>query len=86
MHLDFKDSYSSFIIDTSSFLQLSLTEQIKVLIDVQDKIESIGEKGYLASLDLTTYPGVSELLPYFVNQGKDLIEYINGEKSMESYK
>ena len=47
-------------------------------------LESPSNKGFLSSYDLTTFPIVAEILPCFL-QGVES-KYLNGEKSMESYK
>jgi hypothetical protein len=91
MNLGFKDSCSSFLVEQDQFISVPLSDRLEILKKVQLKIESIAGKCYLSTQDLTTFPIVSELLPYFINEtkgdnGEAPLEYINGPPSMESYK
>jgi hypothetical protein len=59
MKLVFKDSCSSMIIQTEQFIAYPLSEQIKILVEVKNALESTKANGYWASRDLTTYKVVS---------------------------
>jgi tRNA pseudouridine-54 N-methylase len=59
-----------------------LSEQIKILVELQKCLRKYKANGYLASRGLTTYKVVSELLPYFINgdhEGESL-DYIKKRK------
>ena len=86
--LVFKDSCASFLLDKEQFLCFNLKEQMQIIVEFQKALDSVGRKGYLNSVDLTTYPLVSELLPFFINTASetDYCEFINGSKSMDTFK
>jgi hypothetical protein len=66
----------------------NVTEQLKMLGHVQKGLESVGSKGYLNNLDLTSFSVVGKILPFCFNQtnGIEALQIINGAKSKESYK
>ena len=67
--LEFKDTSSSFFIQSASFLSLTLPDQISSLINTQRFLDVTLGKGYLNTLDLSTYPIISEILPFFIKEG-----------------
>jgi hypothetical protein len=86
--LEFKDTNNSFLALTESFQILPLTNRLKILMEFQSQLDATQCKGYLNSIDLSTFPIFSELLPYFItesDQSKSCLN-INGDKSMETYK
>jgi hypothetical protein len=87
MDLIFIDSYNSLTIYFDSFFYLPLREQYRVIDDITKRLEWIERQGYLASIDLTSFPRISDRLPYFqyVAAVEDL-EFICGENSKETYK
>ena len=86
--LDFKDSSNLFTVIPESFNALSLHQRLQTLIQVQKILDVTAGKGYLSSIDLSTYPLYSELLPYFITEldpDKSFL-WINGDNSMETFK
>ena len=84
----FKDSYSSLGISKENFMSLSFCNRIQILDNILLVLDWTIGKGYISTTDLRSFPLVSDLLPSFI-QGDNCYEtlaYINGEKSMESYK
>jgi hypothetical protein len=88
LNLIFKDSSTLFLVDKEAFLTLALSHQIEIIEEFLKTIDRLTSKGYLNSQDLRSYAILSELLPRFITSSKESewIEYVNGEKSMESYK
>jgi hypothetical protein len=86
--LFFKDTFSSILVDTQSFLDLPRERHISIIDDVLKELAWIERQGYLTTIDLTTFPIVSELLASFIkgDYGFESLKFINGDESMESYK
>ena len=88
MALLFNDSYSSLGISKENFMSLSFYNRIQILDNILLVLDGTNGKGYISTTDLRSFPLVSDLLPSFI-QGDNCYEtlaYINGDKSMESYK
>jgi hypothetical protein len=88
MGLNFKDTFNVISLETESFLNLPLATQLALISAVKTRLEWIERKGYLSTVDLTTYPIVSDFLPVFLNgdQGVASLDFINGSKSKECFK
>jgi hypothetical protein len=76
------------LIDTDHFLNTYVTcqERLQKLETVLRILDQVNNKGFLASVDLSDnvqFPVVCDLLPSFILGGTN---FVNGEKSMESYK
>lgn len=77
------DSFSSLRITNSLTLKNTL-EGIEAIITM---LESSTSKGFLSTQDLRLFPVFSEILPSFlIGDIENTTEFINGEKSMDSYK
>ena len=88
MALLFNDSYTSLGISKENFMSLSFYNRIQILDNILLVLDGTIGKGYISTTDLRSFPLVSDLLPSFI-QGDNCYEtlaYINGDKSMESYK
>lgn len=76
------------LIDTDHFLNTYVTcqERLQKLETVLRILDQVNNKGFLASVDLSDnvqFPVVCDLLPSVILGGTN---FVNGEKSMESYK
>jgi hypothetical protein len=67
----FKDSCFNFMIQPEKFIFLPLLEQLEAIINIQNSLDVTRGKGYLTTLDLTTYPMIQELLPYFITNADE---------------
>ena len=87
MDLIYKDTLQSLFVNPEKYLSKDISTQLKILEDTMQVLDSSVGKGYINSLNLAQLPLIKDLLPAFIiNYQEESIEYINGEKSMESYK
>ena len=82
--LVFKDTLESFVLK-KDYLSIPLVDRLKIIDVFLQELDRGTNKGYLTSCDLSLFPVISSVLPSFI-QGDSDLEYLNGEKSMESYK
>lgn len=86
-NLVFHDTYSTLLLakDKKEYSPRECIEMVEKVIRV---LESYTSVGFLSTTDLTKFPIVSELLqPFLLSVNPiEVKEYINGNKSMESYK
>ena len=86
-NLVFHDTYSTLLLakDKKEYSPRECIEMVEKVINV---LESYTSVGFLSTTDLTKFPIVSELLqPFLLSVNPiEVKEYINGNKSMESYK
>lgn len=86
LQLHFLDSFSSLQLDLSKYNTLSMLDRIKTIEQSLDSLHSSSNKGFVNRHDLSTYPIFSELLPSFLLDDDESVEYLYGYKTMESYK
>lgn len=86
--LEFNDSFSSLLLSKEKYKDLNVEERYKLIERVLSVLDSATNKGFLSTTDLSRFPLLSELLQSFILEGCETArsEYINGSKSMESYK
>jgi len=78
------DSYMYLMVQNKS---LNLPDTIRKIEGIITGLESSTSKGFLTSHDLQNFPVISEILPSFLTGNNlECEDYVNGEKSMESYK
>jgi hypothetical protein len=82
--LDFKDNFYSLILTKVKYKHMSADELYTLISSTMISLDCTTSKGFLTSHDLSEFPIISELLSSFITG--DCVEYINGDKSMESYK
>ena len=87
-NLEFIDTSNTFIVSSKSFNEMSLKVRLQTLIKFQQILDVCGGKGYLATIDLSTFSLYADLLPFFITEmdPTKACLYINGDKSMESFK
>lgn len=49
------------------YLRQPVKDQLQILTEYQSNLDSTKGQGFLASVDLTTYPIFSAVLPSFIN-------------------
>ena len=81
----FKDSYTLFYLDKEEFEKLPILERLSIISTALTALDLLRGKGYLNSLNLTTYPVIQELLVYFTHS-TECNDYLNGDRSMDVYK
>lgn len=91
--LVFKDTVESLIMDLEELSALSINERLEIINSIKCQLESASNKGFLTSVDLRTFPVISDFLPFFfqselsnLTPGSEEEEFLNGGQSMESYK
>jgi hypothetical protein len=62
-----------------------MRQTLRGIVETLRGLESLSSKGFLNTQNLNLFPVFSEILPSFLME-KDSIVFVNGEKSMESYK
>jgi len=82
-NFEFKDTYSSMLIDNGKYLSLSIEARYTNICKILKSLDSSTNKGFLTSTDLSKYPIISDFLTSFIDGSE---EYMKGGKSMESYK
>lgn len=87
MGLEFNDSFSNLQLNKEKYKGCTLEERYNLIERVLSVLDSATNKGFLTTFNLSCFPLLSELLPSFLLECSDSKEeYINGSKSMESYK
>lgn len=81
--LELIDSFSSLIVSNNRGWN-SIEHCLAIITNIQEKIESSTNKGFLPCHDISKFPVISEMLTCFLLDSTDL-EFVCG-KSMESYK
>jgi len=87
--LIFIDTVGSVLLAKESFYKLTILQRMNVIDAVVKILDRVGDKGYLNSCDLRIFPIINTFLPAFINNDVEeslRMDYINGNKSMESYK
>jgi hypothetical protein len=85
--LELVDTYSTLLVCKEQIHRQTIEESYHLVRKILFVLDSSSSKGFLTSTDLRYYPFLSELLPSFITGSEEeYIDYICGNKSMESYK
>lgn len=80
------DTYASLMLSKNRKVY-SVEECISMVESIKTRLESSTSKGFITSVDLTTFPIVGELLqPFLRGSEVEVKQYVSGSKSMETYK
>lgn len=88
LQLEFYDNYSTLLLASEKYNEMTVLERYSLLKRVIEIIDSSTNKGFIPSHDLTKFPIFAELLPSFLLDSSESVvrEYQCGGQSMESYK
>lgn len=62
---EFNDTFDSFVWNTSQNVWVNATDRLESVTALLTALDSSTSKGYLPHHDLSKFPVISEVLPYF---------------------